>query len=260
MSYTSFVYDIFAVEQEKEQLKAVLRVRNTGNCDGAKVIQIYAAKEEASLIRPDKKLVGFAFVMLHANEAKEVTIKIPFRELMIYDVITESMMLSDGGYRIWIGEDADTQAQIIESDGTKRPAQAIVCLEGDIRIRRDFANITGAWLYDECRNVRISKREGVQVVCISNKAQEAMMEYTMGDNDSLGSELHLKLYAIEGSKLKITINDKDSQMFALNTQGMIQEVCINLSEEMAVWGYVDEIITLKLSMKGVMGISYFWFE
>lgn len=260
LSYTSFVYDIFAVEQEKEQLKAVLRVRNTGNCDGAKVIQIYAAKEEASLTRPDKKLVGFAFVMLHANEAKEVTIKIPFRELMIYDVITESMMLSDGGYRIWIGEDADTQAQIIESDGTKRPAQAIVCLEGDIRIRRDFANITGAWLYDECRNVRISKREGVQVVCISNKAQEAMMEYTMGDNDSLGSELHLKLYAIEGSKLKITINDKDSQMFALNTQGMIQEVCINLSEEMAVWGYVDEIITLKLSMKGVMGISYFWFE
>ena len=86
------------------------------------------------------------------------------------------------------------------------------------------------------------------------------MEYTMGDNDSLGSELHLKLYAIEGSKLKITINDKDSQMFALNTQGMIQEVCINLSEEMAVWGYVDEIITLKLFMKGVMGISYFWFE
>ena len=82
----------------------------------------------------------------------------------------------------------------------------------------------------------------------------------MGDNDSLGSELHLKLYAIEGSKLKITINDKDSQMFALNTQGMIQEVCINLSEEMAVCGYVDEIITLKLSMKGVMGISYFWFE
>ena len=75
-----------------------------------------------------------------------------------------------------------------------------------------------------------------------------------------GSELHLKLYAIEGSKLKITINDKDSQMFALNTQGMIQEVCINLSEEMAVWGYVDEIITLKLFMKGVMGISYFWFE
>ena len=49
-------------------------------------------------------------------------------------------------------------------------------------------------------------------------------------------------------------------MFALNTQGMIQEVCINLSEEMAVWGYVDEIITLKLYMKGVMGISYFWFE
>ena len=33
LSYTSFVYDIFAVEQEKEQLKAVLRVRNTGNCD-----------------------------------------------------------------------------------------------------------------------------------------------------------------------------------------------------------------------------------
>ena len=28
----------------------------------------------------------------------------------------------------------------------------------------------------------------------------------------------------------------------------------------AIWGYVDEIITLKLSMKGVMGISYFWFE
>ena len=46
-------------EQEKEQLKAVLRVRNTGKCDGAKVVQIYAAKEEASLIRPDKKACRF---------------------------------------------------------------------------------------------------------------------------------------------------------------------------------------------------------
>ena len=260
LSYTSFAYDIFAVEQEKEQLKAVLCVRNTGNRDGAKVVQIYAAKEESSLRVPDKKLVGFAFVMLRAGEAKEVTIRISFRELMIYDVITESMMLADGNYRIWIGEDADTPVQITESDGTKRPAEAIVCLEGDIRIRRDFANITGAWLYDECRNVRISRRENAQVVCVNNKSQEAMMEYTMGDNDSLGSELHLKLYAVEGSKLKITINDKDSQMFALNTQGTMQEVCINLSEEMAMWGYVDEIITLKLSMKGAMGISYFWFE
>ncbi len=260
LSYTSFSYDIFAVEQEKEQLKAVLCVRNTGDRDGAQIVQIYAAKEESTLTLPDKKLVGFAFVMLHAGEAKEVTIRIPFRELMIYDVITESMMLADGSYRIWIGENADTPVQIVDRDGTKRPAEAVVCLDGDIRMRRDFANITGAWLYDECRNVRIARREGAQVVSVNNKTQEAMMEYTMGDNDSLGSELHLKLYAAEGSKLKITINDKDSQMFALNTQGTMQEVCINLSEEMAMWGYVDEIIKLKLSMKGVMGISYFWFE
>ncbi len=260
LSYTSFACDIFAVEQEKEQLKAVLCVRNTGDRDGAQIVQIYAAKEESTLTLPDKKLVGFAFVMLHAGEAKEVTIRIPFRELMIYDVITESMMLADGSYRIWVGENADTPVQITESDGAKHPAEAVICLEGDIRMRRDFANITGAWLYDECRNVRISRKEGVQVVSVNNKTQEAMMEYTMGDNDSLGSELHLKLYAVEGSKLKITINDKDSQVFALNTQGAMQEVCINLSEEMAMWGYVDEIITLKLSMKGIMGISYFWFE
>ncbi len=260
LSYTSFACDIFAVEQEKEQLKAVLCVRNTGDRDGAQIVQIYAAKEESTLTLPDKKLVGFAFVMLHAGEAKEVTIRIPFRELMIYDVITESMMLADGSYRIWVGENADTPVQITESDGAKHPAEAVICLEGDIRMRRDFANITGAWLYDECRNVRILRKEGAQVVSVNNKTQEAMMEYTMGDNDSLGSELHLKLYAVEGSKLKITINDKDSQVFALNTQGAMQEVCINLSEEMAMWGYVDEIITLKLSMKGIMGISYFWFE
>lgn len=260
LSYTSFSYDIFAVEQEKEQLKAVLCVRNTGNRDGAKVVQIYAAKEEPTLTVPDKKLVGFAFVPLRAGEAKEVTIHIPFRELMIYDVITESMMLADGSYHIWIGEDADTPAQMVEGDGTMRPAEATVCLDGDIRIRRDFANMTGAWLYDECQNVCISRKEGMQVVCVGNKTQEAMMEYTMGDNDSLGSELHLKLYATEGSKLKITLNDKDSQMFALNTQGAMKEVCINLSEEMAMWGSVDAIITLKLSMKGAMGISYFWFE
>ncbi len=260
LSYTSFACDIFAVEQEKEQLKAVLCVRNTGDRDGTQIVQIYAAKEESTLTLPDKKLVGFAFVMLHAGEAKEVTIRIPFRELMIYDVITESMMLADGSYRIWVGENADTPVQITESDGEEHPAEAVICLEGDIRMRRDFANITGAWLYDECRNVRISRKEGVQVVSVNNKTQEAMMEYTMGDNDSLGSELHLKLYAVEGSKLKITINDKDSQVFALNTQGAMQEVCINLSEEMAMWGYVDEIITLKLSMKGIMGISYFWFE
>lgn len=260
LSYTTFAYDIFAVEQEKEQLKAVLCVRNTGSRDGAQIVQIYAAKEEPSIVRPIKKLVGFEYVSLRAGEAKEITIRIPFRELMIYDVITESMAMADGNYRIWLGTDADTPVRICYEGGETHPAEATVCLEGDIRMRRDFANVTGAWLYDTCRNIRLTRKDGLQAAAVRNKSQEAFLEFTMGDNNSLGGQLWLKLYASEGSCLKVTINENDSEEFALDTGGRMEEFCVNLSAEMAMWGYIDEIITLRLSMKGVMGISYFWFE
>lgn len=261
LSYTSFQYEIFAVEQEKGGLRAAMCIRNTGSWDGTEIVQVYAAKEQTAVQRPQKKLVGFAFVSLRAGEAREISIDIPYQKLMIYDVVTESMVMLDGRYRIWLGKDSDTPVQICYmADAEPRPAEVTVFLEGDIRMRRDFASVTGAWLYDTCTNIRLAVREGEQVVSVRDEGCSASLEFTMGDNNGIGSQLWLRMYAMPGSRIRVTINGNESEDYMLDTGGELEEICLNLSAEMAMWGYIDEIITLTLSMTGSMGISYFWFE
>lgn len=48
-------------------------VRNTGNRDGAEVVQLYLADQVAQVARPIKQLIGFAKVPLPAGDARRVT-------------------------------------------------------------------------------------------------------------------------------------------------------------------------------------------
>lgn len=62
-----------------------VRVGNTGDRDGAIVLQVYARLRHSRLIRPDKKLIAWKKCMLKPGESKTVSFSITPAMLLMYD-------------------------------------------------------------------------------------------------------------------------------------------------------------------------------
>ena len=77
LSYTSFEYSDLDIEKEafvaNEKVKFSVKVKNTGDVDGAEVVQIYFRDKVASVTRPAKQLVRFEKVWLKAGEEKTLS-------------------------------------------------------------------------------------------------------------------------------------------------------------------------------------------
>ena len=85
LSYTTFEYSNAKAEKPSMAasgtLKVSVDVTNTGNLDGAEIVQLYIADPEASIDRPAKELKGFEKVFLNAGEKKTVTFEIDAEDL-----------------------------------------------------------------------------------------------------------------------------------------------------------------------------------
>ena len=57
--------------------KVKLTLTNTGDRDGAQVVQVYIAPPESPVARPARELKGFAKVWLKAGESKSVSANSP---------------------------------------------------------------------------------------------------------------------------------------------------------------------------------------
>ncbi|MGY1750656.1 beta-xylosidase/alpha-l-arabinosidase [Modestobacter sp. SYSU DS0511] len=77
LSYTSFAWEDAAVGAAElpsdGEVTVSVTVRNTGDRDGAEIVQLYLHDPVASVVRPVRQLVGFARVELAAGAAAQVT-------------------------------------------------------------------------------------------------------------------------------------------------------------------------------------------
>lgn len=109
LSYTSFEYDNAKAAKASMTaggtLKVSVDVKNTGDRDGAEVVQLYIADPVASIDRPSKELKGFEKVCLKAGEKKTVTFEIDAEDLSYYAE-------DKGG---WYAEPGEFQALIASS-------------------------------------------------------------------------------------------------------------------------------------------------
>jgi beta-glucosidase-like glycosyl hydrolase len=76
LSYTTYEYDELAISAPEiptdGTLTVFIRVRNTGDRDGAEIVQLYLHDVEATVTRPLRQLAGFARVPLAAGAAARV--------------------------------------------------------------------------------------------------------------------------------------------------------------------------------------------
>jgi beta-glucosidase len=112
LSYTTFTYSDLKISADKinrkESLKIEVEITNTGNFDGAEVVQLYIKDLVGSVTRPVKELKRFDKVFLKKGEKKVVSFEISSEDLKFYDK-NMNFNSETGTFEIFVGGNSDTQ-------------------------------------------------------------------------------------------------------------------------------------------------------
>ena len=110
LSYTTFVYGKAVADKKEmsadEVLTITVPVTNTGNREGAEVVQLYISDLKSSLPRPVKELKGFAKVKLAPGETKEVTFTIAKDALSYFDDARHEWVAEPGKFEAIVAASA----------------------------------------------------------------------------------------------------------------------------------------------------------
>ncbi|MCK5266388.1 MAG: glycoside hydrolase family 3 C-terminal domain-containing protein, partial [Candidatus Thorarchaeota archaeon] len=107
-SYTTFEFgDVHLTESNLHQIDDKLSIKvgitNTGDLEGAEVVQVYAHDFQSSVERPPRELVGFEKVNLRPGESKSVVILVKAEDLAFYDVTKHDWTVEPGDFKFLIG-------------------------------------------------------------------------------------------------------------------------------------------------------------
>ena len=98
LSYTTFEYGKVIADKKTiakdEPITFTLTVKNTGDREGAEVVQLYISDKKSSLPRPVKELKGFQKVYLQPGEVKQVS----------FTIGTDALSFFDDGKHEWVAE------------------------------------------------------------------------------------------------------------------------------------------------------------
>lgn len=112
LSYTDFTYSNMKVTvngknaadvdviKETDEIVVSADITNTGNCDGAEIVQLYIKNPVVYEIRPEKELRDFTKVFLKAGETKTVTFTLNARSFSYYETRIHDWYAESGDYEI----------------------------------------------------------------------------------------------------------------------------------------------------------------
>ena len=129
LSYTTFAYSDLKADADK----VTFTITNTGSRAGAEIAQLYVAKADAAVFRPEKELKGFAKVFLQAGECKTVTIPLDDKAFRYWNVKTDRWETEGGSYQLLVGasvQDIRLRAEVpVQGTGAPDPyaGKAVQC-------------------------------------------------------------------------------------------------------------------------------------
>lgn len=107
LSYTSFAYSDMQVKETDLEYRISCTVKNTGNYDGAEIVQLYV-KAPQGVFKPIKELKGFTKVYLKAGENKQVEIAVKKSDLRYWNVKEEKWVTEGGEYMLQLCSDCQS--------------------------------------------------------------------------------------------------------------------------------------------------------
>jgi beta-glucosidase len=106
MSYTTFEYSNLKIDPKETgpfgEIRISVDVKNTGNRDGAEVVQLYIRDVKSTVLVPFKELQGFEKIFLKPGETKTVAFILKHENLAIYDRNMECVV-EPGEFEVLIG-------------------------------------------------------------------------------------------------------------------------------------------------------------
>ena len=108
LSYTTFDYSDMNIEENGGKICVSCTVKNTGNCDGAEVVQLYVKAPKGGVFKPEKELRGFSKVYLKAGESRRVEIVISRDDLRFWNIKENGWELEGGEYEFQLCCDCQT--------------------------------------------------------------------------------------------------------------------------------------------------------
>lgn len=118
LSYTTFEYGQAMTDKKEMAMDGILTitvpVTNTGNREGAEVVQLYISDLKSFLPRPIKELKGFQKIKLAPGETKEVTFTIAKDALSFYDDAQQTWIAEPGKFEAIVAASAtDIKSKVV---------------------------------------------------------------------------------------------------------------------------------------------------
>jgi beta-glucosidase len=126
LSYTSFEYgkaewSAYGTKQDTV-ISVAVKITNTGSYDGDEVIQLYGIDSAASVVRPQKLLLGFKRITLSKGESRTVSFSFRLDQLS-FPKCGKQWILEKGGFIFELAKNANT---VIESYTFDQPETIII--------------------------------------------------------------------------------------------------------------------------------------
>lgn len=104
LGYTTFKLECIHTEEKDGEIRAAVRVTNTGKRAGKEVVQLYSAAPKCRLEMPKLELRAFAKTKeLAAGESQVLELCFPVNELAVYDEKLAAYVIPAGRYAILAG-------------------------------------------------------------------------------------------------------------------------------------------------------------
>ncbi len=100
LSYTQYDYSNSSIEKTETGWDLSFDLTNSGDMDGAEVVQMYVSDPVSTVTKPIKELRQFEKVFLKAGETKRVTFHITDEDLAYYNVMLHKWIVENGRYDI----------------------------------------------------------------------------------------------------------------------------------------------------------------
>lgn len=102
LSYTTFSLSDLKADREfrtaDDETRVSVKIKNTGETDGAEVVQLYLSDLVSSLERPVRELKGFHKVFLRAGEEATISFVLKSEDFAFYDTRLEDFVTEPGDF------------------------------------------------------------------------------------------------------------------------------------------------------------------
>jgi beta-glucosidase len=137
LSYTSFEHSDLQVEAPEVEAGGIftarVRVQNTGDVEGADVVQLYARDVQASVTRPVAQLLGYSRVTLAPGGAVVVEFQVPTSRLAFSNSKMQRIV-EPGAIELWVGPSCDTRETEARVDITGTVFPVTIASERYVRV------------------------------------------------------------------------------------------------------------------------------